>query len=504
MKRIHLLLLASLMLTTGTATVRAQFDETNNLFYHAIRTPQSNLLNPAFHPYRNTFYLMLPGIETQFGSPLAFSDLIYYDKAREVSVINIDTIFHRLSEDNQFRLGANVQLLGFGMKIKNLYLNANLRLVNQFSVGLPISTVNALLQGNVGEDGAVVKELELLNGDIFNAQSYLEASVGGAFHIDKLNLTVGAHVKMLGGVASAQTDRTRVVLETDPDLDQVSARMYYELQAAAAVPYDTVNGFDFKNKTVSDYLKGLFSNRGFAFDIGARWDMGPFSFSLAINDISAGIHWNKNVYTVVPKYGQGAIEFNGVDISSVIDQGSFNLDSIADYLQERLDGMVPRTVADSGDYWTAVPTKINLGASFTFLNYLRAGLLFHGQIDRGILTHSNPVSAAGIADNFSNTFRWNTTLSFSANLFNWAELILGSSIVYDGQSMDFFNPGVGLTLSIGTAFQTYLMADYVSSIYLTDSKAFNIKTGINLLLGKGGKKRPMFDPVGSVLTPNEQ
>lgn len=32
MKRIHLLFLASLMLTTGTATVRAQFDETNNLF----------------------------------------------------------------------------------------------------------------------------------------------------------------------------------------------------------------------------------------------------------------------------------------------------------------------------------------------------------------------------------------------------------------------------------------------------------------------------------------
>ena len=164
MKRIHLLLLASLMLTTGTATVRAQFDETNNLFYHAIRTPQSNLLNPAFHPYRNTFYLMLPGLEAQFGSPLAMSDIIHYDKARQMSVINIDTILRRLHEDNQFRLGANVQLFGFGMKIKDLYLNANLRLVNQFSVGLPISTVNALLQGNVGEDGAVVNELELLNG----------------------------------------------------------------------------------------------------------------------------------------------------------------------------------------------------------------------------------------------------------------------------------------------------------------------------------------------------
>lgn len=502
MKRHAILLIASFMLASA-ATVRAQFDETNNLFYHAIRTPQSNLLNPAFHPNRNSFYLMLPGLDFQFGSPLALSDIIYYDKAQQVSIINIDTIFHRLNENNQFRLGANIQLAGFGFKIKHLYLNANLRLVNHLSVGLPLTTVDALLQGNVGEDGAIIQELELLNGDIFNAQSYLEASIGGAYHIDKLNLTIGAHVKLLGGVASAQTDRTRVAIETDPDLDQVSARMYYELQAASAVPYDTINGFDFKNKTVSDYLKGLFSNRGLAFDIGARWDLGPFSFSLAVNDISSGIHWNKNVYSVVPKYGVVPIDFNGIDVNSIIDQGSFNMDSISDYIQERLDGMTPRTVAE-GDYWTAVPTKINLGASFTFLNYLRAGLLFHGQIDRGLISHSNPVSAAGIADNFSNTFRWNATLSFSANLFNWAELILGSSIVYDGKSMDFFNPGAGLTFSLGTILQFYLMADYVSSIYLIDSKAFNVKTGMNILIGKGGKKRPMFDPVGSVLTPNEQ
>ncbi len=496
--------LASLLLAFGGTNVRAQFDETNSLFYHAQRAPQSNLLNPAFHPNRNTFYMILPGADIQFGSPLAVSDLIYYDKTREVSVINLDTIFHRLSEDNQFRFGANVQLFGFGFKIKHLYLNANLRMVNQFSIGLPISTVNALLQGNVGEDGKIIPDLELLNGDIFNAQSYIETSIGGAFHIDKLNLTIGAHAKLLGGIVSAQTDRTRIAFETDPTLDAVTARMYYELQAAGAVHYDTVNGFDFKNKSVSDIIMGVFDNRGLAFDLGVRWDLGPFSFSLAINDLSSGIHWNKNVYTVVPKYGQGAIEFNGVDINNMLDQGTFSMDSIENYLQERLDGMTPRTVADSGDYWTAVPTKLNLGANITLLKYLRAGLLFHGQIDRGIFTRANAASAAGIVSEVANTFRWNLTASFSANLFNWAELIVGSSIVYDGQNVDFFNPGAGLLLTPGTCFQTYVMADYVSSIYLTDSKAFNLKLGLNLLFGKGGKKKPLFDPIGTILTPNEQ
>lgn len=503
-----LVLISSLVLAGATTTARAQFDETNNLFYHAQRSPQSNLLNPAFHPSRNSFYLALPGLDFQFGSPLAIKDIIHYDPALRASIISIDTIFRRLNEENRFRLGANVQILGIGLKARHLYLNANLRMVNHVSIGLPISTVNALLQGNVGDDGKIIKEYELLNGDIFSAQSYLEASIGGAYHIDKLNLTIGVHAKLLGGIASAQTDHTRVVLETETDAEdaaasKMTALMYYQIQAGSAVAYDSINGFDFANKSISDYMSGLLSNRGLAFDIGARWDMGPFSFSLAINDISAGIHWTNNTHTVVPKNGTVPIEFNGIDINNVIDHGSFNLDSIADYFKECVDGMMPRTV-DTGDYWTAIPTKINLGASFNFLNRLRAGILFHGQVDRGIFSHSNPVSAAGIASNIANTFRWNTTLSLSANLFNWIELIVGSSIVYDGQSMDFFNPGAALSFSFATFLQAYAAADYVSSIYLTDSKAVSLKAGMNILLGRGGKTLPQLNPVETILTPNEE
>ena len=68
MKKIFII---GIMCVMGAMGAKAQFDETNNLFYHLVRTPQSNYLNPAFYPIKTTFYINLPGTELQFGSPLA-------------------------------------------------------------------------------------------------------------------------------------------------------------------------------------------------------------------------------------------------------------------------------------------------------------------------------------------------------------------------------------------------------------------------------------------------
>ena len=44
-------------------------------------------------------------------------------------------------------------------------------------------------------------------------------------------------------------------------------------------------------------------------------------------------------------------------------------------------------------------------------------------------------------------------------------------------------------LTPGTIFQIYIMGDYVSNIYLVDAKDFNVKLGLNLLIGNGGNGR---------------
>lgn len=502
MKRRITILAALLMLAAGT--VKAQYNETNNLFYFAQRSPQSNQLNPAFFP--SAFYLSLPGVTSlQLGLPLSIGDIAVYDTAQQANVININNVLNTLGENNQFRLGFDLNIVGLGLKIGPVFVDANMQLRSNFNLGLPVSVINTVLNGNVNDDGTPIPEVTILDGDLFNMQMYMETSVGAGLKVPMTGLTVGAHVKLLSGLVNLQTDNTKVTFETEEEFETVRARVYYEIMASSVLPIDTTNGMSdmFKNLNVRDIAMSLIDinggNNGLAFDFGAKYDLGPFSFSASINDLSAGIHWQKNVVSLVPKNGQGTIEFDGLDIANLLDHGTINTDSLKTYLQDQLNGMMPQFLIDSGDYWYSVPTKLNLGASAS-LGLLRAGILFHGQWDRGLLSKSTYSSfgealsdATSNYNKVKNTFRFNTTVSASVNLFNWIELIAGSSVVYDGHSKitldNFLNPGVGLILTPATLVQVYVMADYASSMYLTQMKAFNFKFGLNMLVGSNRSKR---------------
>lgn len=468
----------------GMGTAAAQYNETNNLFYHSFRTPQTNMLNPALFPNKNTLFLTLPSFGMRFGAPLAINDFVYYDQTSGNTIISIDSILSGLTDNNRFRLGVDMDLLGFGLHIGNTFVTVNARWVNDFSLGIPIDMVNALLEGNVLDNGQVQNEVCLLDGDLLNFNSYLETGIGVGHRLAALGLTIGARAKLLSGVMNLQTDNSRIVLNTGDDIDSVSIDAYYQLQGALCVSVDSMETFTLSNLSIGDVIGAFGANTGVAFDLGAKYDLGPFSFSASINDISAGIHWKKNTYTVTPEGGHATFSFDGENIRTIIDQGEMNTDSLTAHLQSFLDGLMPDTTVDA-DYWFSIPTKLNLGASYSFAKLFRAGFLLHGQWDRGILSRKNKYEL-DLTGDLKNTFRFNATLSFGLNLFNWAEVIVGSSVVYDGKKINPLNPGVGLVFTPATAVQTYLMADYVSSIYLVEAKAFNVKFGINLLFGKGG------------------
>lgn len=481
MKKILIIGLMGLMTLAGSNVANAQYNETNNMFYHIQRAPQSNLLNPALFPNNTTWYISFPGIDFQLGSPLAINDFVFYNKTANRTIISLDSMMNKMTDGDRLRIGANANIFGFGFKVKNTFINFNSRLVNYVNLGFPSEMVNALRNGNIDENGNVIPMVEMLDGDILNATSYLETGLGVGHYFEKINLTVGIRAKMLFGVGNVQTDNTRLEFVTDPNMDSVSARMYYEIQAATFAPYDTAQG-----KFLFNGIGDIFSsgNTGFAFDLGAKYDWGPFSFSLSINDLSAGIHWKNNVMTWKPQNGQGVVVFNGLDFTTMLNGGSFSLDSLSNYIENQLNDMKP-VKQDSGDYWFSIPTKFNLGANYNFGRLFRAGFLFHGQLDRGLLSKSNALTN-GLST--ENTFRWNGTFSLGMNVYERIELTAANSIVYDGSSMDFFNPGIGIIFSIGRVFQFYFMSDYVSNFYLTDSKAFNLKLGLNLLFGSAKKK----------------
>lgn len=480
MKRI-IIIAAIALLFCGSGV--AQRSETNNIFYHTFRTPQSGDLNAAFFPNKNTFYLRLPGFGMQFSSPVSISDVMR-NQGDTLTVIDLNKTLNALRDNNHIRLDADINLIGFGLRVHNTFFTFNTRLVTIFNLGLPISVIDAFSRGNVDANGNAINEVNLLNGDLLNTTMYGEIALGGGHYFEPIGLTVGARIKYLWGILNIQSDNTRAVLNTSDNFETIDMDLYYQFQTASIASIDT-NGKT--NTSVGDMLNIFGGNGGFSFDIGAKYDMGPFTFSLSINDLSAGIHWNKNVSTVSPRDGHVRITFSGEDATTMLHGGKLNTDSLVAYYQELFKGIRPST-GESADYWYSIPTKFNLGASYNFAKMFRAGFLFHGQFDRGLLSKANRFKVD--ADNsISNNFRFNTTLSFGANLFNWLEVTAGNSFVYDGNHFDALNPGVGLIFTPATIIQLYLIGDYVSSIYLVEAEAFSFRFGLNLLFGNGGGSR---------------
>ena len=491
-------ILAASALLLMAAPCKAQYNETNNLIYFADRTPQSNLLNPAFFPQKNTFYLSLPCIWTQLGLPLAIGDMAQYDPNLDKTVIDINNILNTLSDDSRIRLGLDVPVLGFGLKVGPVFVDAGFQLRLNGAFGMPITMINTLLNGNVGPNGDAIPEQVLLDGNLLNATFYSETSIGAGFKFPMIPLTIGVHAKLLSGIFNLQMDNTRISFETSEDFEEVRAKMYYELMASSLLPFDTTQD-GLLNQIAEpirqdpmSIVRNIFDvnngNTGVAFDLGAKYELGPLSISASINDLSAGIHWQKNLISIVPTGGVGVISFSGMELTQILDNGTLNMDSIQDYISGKLNDMLPSTEFEGTDYWYNIPTKINLAANLK-LGLFHAGLLLHGQFDRGLLSRSNP-RELDLSDNVKNTFRFNTTLSAGINLFNWVELIVGSSFVYDGTPIsfnNFLNPGIGIIFTPATIMQVYGMLDYTSSFYASEMKAFNIKVGTNILIGRGGK-----------------
>ena len=477
MKQKLFIVAALCLLATGM--VQAQYNATNNLFYNSFRMPQSNQLNPAFFPTRNSFYLQLPSAGFKFGSPLALQDVVHV-QGDTATVIDINNMLDALTDNNRLITDIDANIFGFGFKANNLFITLNTQLKANVTFGLPVSIINTLRNGNVDENGNAINEVSLVGGDLLSTQAYLELSLGGGYHFAPIGLTVGAHAKLLYGIANVNLDNTNTVIRTTDNFESIDIDAYYQIQAATAVPLDSGSTIN-----VSELLDVFHANTGLSFDLGARYDMGPFTFSFSILDLSAGIHWTRNVRTYEPTESPSHLSFSGVEIANVFNGGSVNTDSIMALFNEFIDGLKPKNSTEEEGFWYGVPTRINLGAAYNFAKIMRVGLLFHGQFDRGLLSKTN-TSAFGQKLDIPNTFRFNTTVSYGINLFNWMELMFANSIVYDGAKMNFLSPGVGLVFTPATALQVYVMADYVSSIRVVEAKAFNVRLGLNLLFGSGG------------------
>ena len=437
--------------------------QTSNFLYHSYRIPQANQQNPAFFPTNNQFYISLPANNLQFGFPFAVSDLLRqgtsneYDtlgnltNVKDVLVIDMNKITDILNDNARSYMGLDMNLLGFGFRVKQLFFTASAGVRTHLSIGFP-SGFSKLLTEGLGNDQNTT--ISFADGNLLQAQAYAEAALGVGYKIGPW--TAGLRLKVLDGIADLSTINTNISVTSTPDMSALTGNLYYQLRGSYP---DTLTAAAFT------------SNWGVGVDLGASFELGKFKFSASILDLGK-INWKANTHKITPEGSDSSFTFTGIDLNNVISNGQVNMDNLVD--TAKINALLRYQTTDGEAYATSLPTRFNLGASWSPLDFLTVGALFHGELSNGLFPQKD---LKGIRDNI---FRNSTALMVNLHVGNWFEFMLANTMVYDGSHTKFINPGFGINIG-PQAMQFYFLMDYMSSLSIVSNKQLNFSFGCNIL-----------------------
>ena len=464
----QIIMLVAVMLGIGSQA-HAQELNRNDVFYHSFNSPLTTRLNPALFPYESSFYITLPRVGAGMQMPFSYKNFadscLSYNSKTDTTTVNINNILNLIQRNGTwFGLNSDVDVLGFGFQVKNLFFNFASGVRVNSNLTVPMNAIHLITDGNTGE----YAHIDLGTRDFLKVQSYSYLALGAAYKFPTIPLTIGLRANLLDGIEEVSANQLKLDL-TNIDNKEIRLQADYLVHSAGAI--DTIQR---EGKDDSIVINNPM-NLGCSFDLGVKYDLGDFSFSASLLDFGPGIHWKQNVKKIVPQHQDSYISFEGIDLSQIkitTDEDgnpvSWQLDSA--YLQgfvDSLKGLIA-TTEDGESYWSGVPTRLYLGANYTLGRMLRVGALFHGEWDRGIFYTNN-------------TFRHSTTLSATLNLANWLELSAANGFTFDGNGFSAFNPGLGVSLNFFERLQIYGAVDYISNIYAVDVKAVRVFAGINIV-----------------------
>nr|MCU0345547.1 DUF5723 family protein [Saprospiraceae bacterium] len=311
---------------------------------------QSNSTNPAFVQDKK-LVIGLPGVY----STLAFDGPTYnqiVSKQNGKAVVDIDQLIGHLEAENSIRNELGIPTLSLSAKLKNLHLSLGHAVKYGSFFKYPKTLPQLVWQGNaqfIGQEVALGNELELT--------AYHELMAGAAYKFGQV--TFGANLKFLSGIAGAATDPDHhtASLYTDPDVYQITLNGDYILHSAGTLDYE-----DFEEIGVNfDYAKlsseGFFGkNSGLALDLGLRAELGKLELAASVLDLGK-ITWDSGVTTYAANQ---SYQYDGLDFSGSLTGDNVSFDGALDTLKRIFK--VEET--NGGSYDTKLTRKIYLSARF--------------------------------------------------------------------------------------------------------------------------------------------
>ncbi len=418
------------------------------LLYNMEKMPQINSMNPAFFP-DNSWYIALPGFNISTYIPV--NPYPYVKTVGGERVLNANDFLNGLNDVNKVGLSPNISLFGFGFQKDKWFVTFSTEVHTSAYINLKKDFFELLVNGNgnyLGSDN----ELEIISGRFVAARAWSEISVGGGYKIDE-NWTVGAHLKYLTGYLDVSTGGSKLSVYTSQNIDSLVARYSINLNTAGMFTYDSL---DLNTLEATSYLP---NNHGFGVDIGVEYKLNDkFQFSASIVDWGF-IRWKENVKEVVNEDGPGEFAFTGFNEAKDIFDGDF-ITVLADSLK---DIIKLKSIENAPSYTSSLPFKFYLSGSYNIFPYLKASLLYRGEI-------------------LDKTYFSSTNINLNYRLGNWLELSLGNSFI--GQT--WFNLGFGGSVALGP-WQMYLIINQMSSFRVAHIKSMGFQFGSNLVFGKGVK-----------------
>lgn len=438
----------------------------SRVLYFMKNNPYSTFANPA----QNINCKLYVGIPFSSNINLSiFNSAIHYNKLIKVTAsgktVTVDNFIETLKRRNWLNLSFNIELLGFGYRVDDLFINVSHKIRLEGYFLYPDVLFKLPIKGNMAylEKPAEFKHLSL------NGTLYHELSLGFQYSINE-NLLIGVRPKLLMGLANVNTKKSYLKFTTDPET--------YDIAIQEKLLVNTSLIFNPENPNALDITSNLFKNNGFAIDLGASYDFNEyFGTSFSIVDLGF-ISWKTNTQNMASKvenrgiyYQDGGFLFSGINVENALNLMS-NEDDFGGTLSNMQDTLLAYfpLYQTNKPYMTATYAKLLLSGYYNINKNNSLSLLFRGDI-------------------VSKTMLPSFTFAYSGSFFNFLDVYATYSII----GKTYANVGIGLGLRAGPIHMYLLTDNIIAAFAPLNSATMNVQMGMLVHITKNKNKKDSSD-----------
>jgi hypothetical protein len=414
-----------------------------------LKTPYSYRVNPAIMP-ESKIFVSIPALgrmNFQLTNRISSVNNLFVTNTQDSLVLNTQESFYTaMGKKTYVALESDVQLLAFGFKVKKNYFTLDITTRSNIEIGFGSDFLKFVTQGN---GGSLLGTRAGFDGLGASALAFTEYGLGFSREWNE-KLNVGARVKFISGIANLKGNNTSFGITTDASNYNLVFDGSADIKSSNSLIF-TDSAYAANNdpsRLVS--MIGNFSNFGLGFDFGGTYKYSD-KITLSASVIDLGfINWKEGISNY--KVEKFTYAFSGVDLNQLLSDSADIAKEIGDSLST-----IFNVGKSSGSYVTGLPTKIYLGGSYKWNNYLSSGVTFYQEF-------------------YNSTYRPGLVLSSTFSYKHW----LGATLNYGIYAGSAANIGIGLRFR-----GFYILTDnLVSLINYQATKTASIALGFNITVGK--------------------